>query len=173
MRARRNGICKSVGFVSELQPCCIVCLSSVVLYSSWLKNGGEGIGSDNGIVPYQVVLVITWHYLTPSNYRRGWRLHARSQRVHVLEHDTRTPLSYQTHHQPLPTGGERTCVELHKGSLPPPGSRESPAGGLLLLEPRSRQVFSSRERVGLAGGGETRLLSGLSELWYRAQAVYI
>jgi hypothetical protein len=81
MRARRDGICKSVGFVSELQPCCIVCLSSVVFYSSWLKNGGEGIGSENGIVPYQVVFVITWHHLTPSNYRRDW--HTRSQRVHV------------------------------------------------------------------------------------------
>jgi hypothetical protein len=94
MRARRDGICKSVGFVSELQPCCIVCLSSVVLYS-WLKNGGEGIGSENGIVPYQVVFVITWHHQTPSNNRRDW--HTRSQRVHVHVKEYIPPWAGTTH----------------------------------------------------------------------------
>jgi hypothetical protein len=82
--------------------------------------------------------------------------------IMVLEHDTRTP----SHTKPTTGAGQPEEKELtlnYKGSLPPPCSRETPAGSLLLLEPRSLQVFSSRERVGLAGGGEPQLLSGLSD----------
>jgi hypothetical protein len=68
----------------------------------------------------------------------------------------------------------------YKDSLPLPGSGESSAGSLLLLEPRSRQVFSSRERAGLAmerHGFSLVCRTGIGdrvlEPWYRAQAVCI